>query len=105
MKMELIIRFDYGSIVPWVKRIEGGLSAVAGPDHLQLITPVALNNHDFVTDADFMVGAGRARVFHLDLAPVSRRSSAARRSLVGHSGNGSLVARVVLALHVPRQMA
>ena len=42
MKMELIIRFDYGSIIPWVKRIESGISAVAGPDHLQLITAVFL---------------------------------------------------------------
>ena len=32
MHMELIIRFDYGSIVPWVRRIEGGICAVAGPD-------------------------------------------------------------------------
>src|SRR5450631_3396540 len=45
MKMELIIRFDYGSIMPWVKRIEAGISAVAGPDHLQLVTPVHLENH------------------------------------------------------------
>jgi len=32
--MELIIRFDYGSIVPWVRNLNGTLSAVAGPDAL-----------------------------------------------------------------------
>jgi GH15 family glucan-1,4-alpha-glucosidase len=65
MNMELIIRFDYGSIIPWVKRIEGGISAVAGPDHLQLITPVPLNNHDFLTAADFVVSAGQREFFTL----------------------------------------
>jgi GH15 family glucan-1,4-alpha-glucosidase len=65
MKMELIIRFDYGSIIPWVRRIDGGISAVAGPDHLQLITPVPLNNHDFMTTADFVVSAGQREAFTL----------------------------------------
>ncbi len=65
MKMELIIRFDYGSIIPWVKRIESGISAVAGPDHLQLITPVPLQNHDFITSADFVVSAGQRANFTL----------------------------------------
>jgi GH15 family glucan-1,4-alpha-glucosidase len=65
MKMELIIRFDYGSIVPWVKRIESGISAVAGPDHLQLITPVPLQNKDFATTADFVVTAGQREYFTL----------------------------------------
>ena len=34
IRMELIIRFDYGSIVPWVRRRHGGLEAIAGPDAL-----------------------------------------------------------------------
>src|SRR6202022_1622012 len=40
MRMELLIRFGYGAIVPWVRAIEGGIEAVAGPDALRLITPV-----------------------------------------------------------------
>src|SRR5438105_10588916 len=42
MQMELIIRFDYGHIVPWVRRRErfDGLEAIAGPDGLILRTPV-----------------------------------------------------------------
>src|SRR4051812_17253856 len=43
MKMELVIRFDYGSIVPWVRRTESGITAVAGPDSLIFDTPVALH--------------------------------------------------------------
>src|SRR4051812_16477582 len=34
MRMELIVRFDYGSIVPWVRRTESGIRATAGPDTL-----------------------------------------------------------------------
>src|SRR5213080_4212596 len=36
MQMELIIRFDYGQIVPWVRKRHGGLEAIAGPDGLIL---------------------------------------------------------------------
>src|SRR5690242_8477668 len=32
MRMQLVIRFDYGSIVPWVRRLHGGIRAIAGPD-------------------------------------------------------------------------
>src|SRR6185295_10148356 len=37
MAMELVIRFDYGSVVPWVHRLpDDALAAVAGPDALCL---------------------------------------------------------------------
>src|SRR5882672_5616189 len=32
MHMDLVIRFDYGSIVPWVRRFDGGILATGGPD-------------------------------------------------------------------------
>src|SRR5689334_21052342 len=32
MQVELIIRFDYGWVVPWVQRTEHGIRATAGPD-------------------------------------------------------------------------
>ena len=32
MRMDLRLRFDYGHIVPWVRRQDGDLAAVAGPD-------------------------------------------------------------------------
>src|SRR5579871_6125144 len=61
MGMELIIRPDYGSIVPWVHRIEGGIAAVAGPDRLLFRTTVPLVNEDFKTQAEFTVAAGEHR--------------------------------------------
>ena len=43
MRGELIIRFDYGSTVPWVTRLdEGILRAIAGPQMLMLKTPAPL---------------------------------------------------------------
>ncbi len=40
MTTELIIRFDDGRIVPWVRRIDDSLVAISGPDALCLRTPV-----------------------------------------------------------------
>ncbi len=65
VRMELTIRFDYGSIVPWVRRTGGGLTATAGPDKLRLLTPVELRGEDFRTRADFHVAAGQRLPFVL----------------------------------------
>jgi GH15 family glucan-1,4-alpha-glucosidase len=59
MRMELIIRFDYGSLVPWVHRLDGGLAATAGPDALELRTIVDLHGEDFMTVAEFTVSEGQ----------------------------------------------
>lgn len=58
MRMELTIRFDYGSTVPWVQQVEDGISAIAGPDALRLCCPVKLHGENFTTVADFSVAAG-----------------------------------------------
>jgi GH15 family glucan-1,4-alpha-glucosidase len=58
MRMELVIRFDYGSSVPWVQRMNGGIAAMSGPDAVRLSTPVATRGENLTTVADFTVGAG-----------------------------------------------
>lgn len=58
MRMHLIIRFDYGSIIPWVSRTDKGIRAVAGPDTLILRAPVDLRNENFRTEAEFTVSEG-----------------------------------------------
>lgn len=58
MRMELVIRFDYGSIVPWVRTAGGELLAVAGPDALHLRSPVTWHGEDFRTVASFSVSEG-----------------------------------------------
>jgi len=58
MRMQLVIRFDYGSIVPWVRRSEKGIRAIAGPDLLELCTPLPLHGENLTTVAEFTVSAG-----------------------------------------------
>lgn len=69
MRMELIMRFGYGRLVPWVRRQGYGLSAVTGPDALQLHTPVELHGANFTTTAEFSVGAGATVPFTLAYHP------------------------------------
>jgi GH15 family glucan-1,4-alpha-glucosidase len=69
MRMELVIRFDYGSAIPWVRRTEDGLSAVAGPHALRLRTPVKLRGEDFRTVAEFPVSPGQRVPFALAWYP------------------------------------
>ena len=58
MQMELIIRFDYGTIVPWVRNIDGVLRAIGGPDALSLWTPVQTEGVGLTTHAEFTVCEG-----------------------------------------------
>ncbi|WP_455901851.1 glycoside hydrolase family 15 protein [Rhodococcus gordoniae] len=58
MQTELRLRFDYGHIVPWVRRVPGCLTAVAGPDAVRLRTPVPLRGHDMRTTGQFEIHAG-----------------------------------------------
>ncbi|MDA0265030.1 MAG: glycoside hydrolase family 15 protein [Chloroflexi bacterium] len=69
MEMDLTIRFDYGSVVPWVQRIDGGLLAIAGPDALIMRTPIAMRGEDFHTAAHFTVSAGERVPFVLTWHP------------------------------------
>jgi GH15 family glucan-1,4-alpha-glucosidase len=69
MRMELVIRFDYGSVVPWVQRVEGGLQAIAGPDLLRLVSPVEMRGENLKTVADFVVRAGERVPFVLTWYP------------------------------------
>jgi GH15 family glucan-1,4-alpha-glucosidase len=65
MRMELAIRFDYGSIVPWVRRTRTGISAVAGPDGLVLDSDVPCRGEDLQTVSDFTIAKGERRKFVL----------------------------------------
>ncbi|GIF02807.1 glycoside hydrolase family 15 protein [Actinoplanes siamensis] len=66
---DLNLRFDYGHVVPWVRRTGTGLRAVAGPDAVWLTTPARLHNHDLTTTAEFTVEAGQRVPFVLTHRP------------------------------------
>ena len=65
MRCELVLRFDYGSIVPWVRSRPDGIYAIAGPDAVRLRTPIALTGQDKTTVAEFTVAEGQTVPFVL----------------------------------------
>ena len=69
MRSELRLRFDYGSIVPWVRRLNGCIVAVAGPDAVALSTPAETTGRDMATYSDFEVSAGEIVPFTLTWHP------------------------------------
>lgn len=69
VEMELVIRFDYGSIVPWVRSMDGRLFAIGGPDALSLWPGAATEGRDLTTHATFEVRAGEQVTFVLAWHP------------------------------------
>jgi GH15 family glucan-1,4-alpha-glucosidase len=72
MEMQLTIRFGYGQVVPWVRRTDGTLSAVAGPDALSLWTTVPTHGSDLSTVAEFTVSEGQTFPFSLSWYPANK---------------------------------
>lgn len=73
MGTELILRFGYGAIVPWVTRLEDGtLRAIAGPDMMILRTPVHLRGRDLTTVGEFTVNKDDTIPFVLSYLPSHR---------------------------------
>jgi GH15 family glucan-1,4-alpha-glucosidase len=69
MRLHLVLRFDYGSIVPWVRRTKRGIRAVAGPDAVLVESPVPLHGKSLTTVADFTVAEGETVPFRLAWYP------------------------------------
>lgn len=65
LDMELALRFNYGQAVPWVKRRDYGLSAIAGADAVELHTTIPLEGQDMKTVSRFTVRAGESVPFTL----------------------------------------
>jgi GH15 family glucan-1,4-alpha-glucosidase len=73
MRTELIVRFDYGAIVPWVSQQEDGrLQFIAGPDRVLLDTNVQTRGEDLRTIGDFTLGEGEEAIFVLNWSPSFR---------------------------------
>ncbi len=88
MRMELAVRYDYGSVVPWVRRLDGMTTLVAGPEALCLWSPVKTHGETcgttggqtatgpvdqsggvMATSADFSVSPGQQVPFMLAWYP------------------------------------
>ena len=75
MCMQLVIRFDYGSIVPWVRAENDGVQAVGGPDTLVLKTHVDLRTEGATITAEFIVSEGERIPFVLIWHPSHESTS------------------------------
>jgi GH15 family glucan-1,4-alpha-glucosidase len=70
MRTEIVLRFDYGRAIPWVRRNLGGISAVSGPHAVQFVTPVALRGTPrLTTSGAFTVSAGETVPFTMTWHP------------------------------------
>jgi GH15 family glucan-1,4-alpha-glucosidase len=80
MKMELVLRFDYGFSIPWVSRLkhDSGIKAIVGPDTAVLRTPVELRGENMHTVAEFTVSPGERVPFALAYSPSHLRIPPAR---------------------------
>ncbi len=65
MRLQLNPRFDYGRLIPLVRRVPGGVVALAGPEALCLRTSVDLDVSDASISAEFTVSEGDEAWFHL----------------------------------------
>ena len=70
LRMELVIRFGFGTDIPWVKRTDdGALLAICGQDMTVLRTPAETRGEDMTTVADFAVGEDETIPFVLTYGP------------------------------------
>jgi GH15 family glucan-1,4-alpha-glucosidase len=77
MKSQLIVRFDYGHIVPWVRRMDGLRLAIAGPDAVSLQTPIESHGDHLSTVSNFTVSEGERIPFVMTWYPSHRPQPAA----------------------------
>src|SRR5262249_7282928 len=71
MRVTLTIRTDYGSIVPWVRKLDDGdgVRAIAGPDALVLHSPVHMHGQHLSHRAEFLMLEGERMPFVLTWYP------------------------------------
>jgi GH15 family glucan-1,4-alpha-glucosidase len=69
MHGELSMRFDYGHIIPWVRKDKRGLHAIAGPDAAYFVTTAPVHGENMHSVSDFTVQAGERVPFVLTWAP------------------------------------
>jgi GH15 family glucan-1,4-alpha-glucosidase len=84
MRMEFVVRFDYGSIVPWVRLWKDLLLITAGPDTLELASSVPVEGENMKTVAEFQISRGKRESFVLNYRPshfTTRPAVDARKAL------------------------
>ena len=95
MCIEMVLRFGYGAIVPWVRKLgDGTLRAIAGPDMVVLRTPVHLRGENMTTVGEFVVAEGDRVPFVLSYGPSHLPVAGSLRGRRGAAGHRKLLAGV-----------
>lgn len=74
MSMDLTLRFAHGRIIPWVQRRDYGVSAVAGPDAVEITTRAPLHGENMHTVSHFKIAAGERMPFTLSYHPSHKQA-------------------------------
>ncbi len=69
MRTEIVVRFDHGAVVPWVRKAHDGIVAIAGPHLLRIRSDAPLRGEDLTTVSDFDVAEGQTVAFSLTWSP------------------------------------
>jgi GH15 family glucan-1,4-alpha-glucosidase len=69
VRMQLVVRFDYGESVPWVTRHDHLLTATAGPDAVSLWTRAETRGEGLTTVSEFTLREGQQMTFVLTWYP------------------------------------
>jgi GH15 family glucan-1,4-alpha-glucosidase len=97
VRMNMTLRFDYGSSVPWVSRLSdgSGIVAIAGRNLAVLRASVPLHGEDLSTTADFPLAEGERAWFVLSYGqshlppPAPLDAESARRATLAFWGDWS----------------
>jgi GH15 family glucan-1,4-alpha-glucosidase len=65
IRTELVLRFEYGSAVPWLRRLDDGWLAVVGPNAVRIESAIELEGKDFTSVGSATVSAGESLPFAL----------------------------------------
>jgi GH15 family glucan-1,4-alpha-glucosidase len=74
MRMELVLRPDYGTITPWMEEVSDGVLLTAGPDSFLLCTPLELSLRTGSAATEFLATEGRRERLILSWYPSNRES-------------------------------
>ena len=105
MRSELRLRFDYGHVVPWVRRRHGRTIAIGGPDGVAIQSEVPLVGRDLATWADFDLHAGRVGHVLLDLVSLPPAAAQSGRRAGAAEHDRSMVGQLDELVHLRRRVA
>ena len=100
MRSQLVLRPDYGAIVPWIEPVPDGALVTAGPDSFHLSTPHPLAVADGAIEADFHAVAGSRMHFVMSWHSSSEPQPAGRERRLRAGPYRGLVERLVGQMHL-----